>query len=289
MNVLKNITIAFTFLIAGCDLDSGEKSPKGISEDLSHLKGEISEPSMTNLNFVDGREILINSQISGSFGAIGNSHTFTYKPHDNKFVSISIKDASGSVEHIQVYVTNPKLSNDETVISSLTYTANTFFVTAGQTYHVNVFTDNGGSYTVKLAEANRETMNLAKDEFFVSLVRIGERQCNGSTTTYKSQNLNYTFNFRHAFYVDNLNQKIQLDLIDEYTIGQSRESVGEGSTPLEGRYEYTSESDHWFTLNFITGGVSGEIRQETIRYFDDSSLEAEVCITSSRFEGQILL
>mgnify|MGYP000591117248 FL=1 len=281
----------FMFMVAGCDLldSGGEDSPQGITEDLSHLKGPNGEPDLSNLGFVDGRVILINSQISGTFGSIGNAHTFIFRSLDSQLVSISIKDKSGSREHIKVYVRDPALDDDESMVSPSTLTASTFPVTAGQTYEVSVFTDNGGSYTVTLADANRETMGLGSHEFYVSFVRTGERQCNGRTTTYQAANLNFIFNFRNASFLDNLNQPARLELIDQYTIGQSRSVSGKNNSSIKGSYEYTDTSNHWFSLNPTTGNVSGELSQERTTNYDDRNFETQACIFSTRFEGQIIL
>ena len=277
--------------MAGCDFleSGGDSSPKGIIEDLSHLKGPLNEPDITNLSFVDGRDILINSQISGTFGVLGNAHIFVFRPLDSQLVTVSIKDKSNSVEHINVDVTNPALDDDERIVSPSTLTASTFPVIAGQTYEVSVATDNGGSYTVALADANRETMGLDSHEFYVSFVRTGETQCNERTTTYRAENLNFIFNFRNASFLDNLNQTAQLELIDQYTIGQSRSISGKNNSSTKGNYEYTDTSNHWFSLNPVTGNVSGELSQERTTNYDDRNFDSQACILSSRFEGQIIL
>lgn len=291
MNIKIILIVFFVFLLAGCKLleSGGDDSPKGITADLSHLKGALKEPEITSLSFSDGRRMLINSQISGAFGAIGNGHTFVFRALDTQLVSVSIKDKSGSVEHIKVYVTNPALDDDERVVSPSTLTASTFPVTAGQTYEVSVFTDNEGSYTVKLADVNRETMGLKDHEFYVSLVRTGETQCNGRTTTYQAANLNFIFNFRNASFLDNLNQIYQLELLDQYTIGQSRSVSGKNNSSIKGSYEYTDTSNHWFSINPTTGNVSGVLSQEKTTTYDDRNYEAQACIYSTRFEGQIIL
>lgn len=291
MNIKITFVVFFVFLLAGCKLleSGGDDSPKGITADLSHLKGTLNEPEITSLGFVDGREILINSQISGTFGVIGNAHTFVFRPLDSQLVSVSIKDKSGSLEHIKVYVINPALDDDEKLVSSLTLTAATFPVTAGQTYEVSVFTDNGGSYTVTLSDANRETMGLGPHDFYVSFVRTGEEQCNGRTSSYMPANLYYMFNFRNGSFVDNLNQYIQFYLTDEYTIGNSGAHSERANSSTYGGFNYENKSDHWFTVDHITGSVTGEFRQESIFDYDDTSLETESCIKSTRFEGQIIL
>lgn len=291
MNIKIALVVFCAFLLAGCKLleSGGDDSPKGITADLSHLKGALNEPDITSLSFINGRGMLINSQISGAFGATGNSHTFAFRALDSQLVSISIKDKSGSADHIKVYVTNPSLDDDEKLVLPSTLTAGTFSVIAGQTYEVSVFTFNGGSYTVTLADANRETMGLGSHEFYVSFVRTGEEQCNGRTTGYKPANLNFIFNFRNGSFVDNLNQYIQFDLTGEYTIGNSGAHSERANSSTYGGYDYTNKSDHWFTLDHITGAVTGEFRQESVFDYDDTSLETESCIKSTRFDGQILL
>lgn len=280
-------------LVAGCDLlgSGGDGSPKGITADISHLKGAEHEPSITELGFSDGRDILINSKISGAFGAVGNVHTFVLRAVDSQLVSISIKDQSGSVEHIKVSVSNSdsSLDDDERVVASSTLTSSTFSVIAGQTYEVSVYTNNGGSYTVTLADANRETMGLSNHEFYVSLLRTGEEQCNGRTTRYQSTNLYFTFDFRNGSFVDNLNQQIQFYLTDEYTIGNSGSHSSRGSSSQDGGFDYKNESDHWFTLDNITGSVTGEFREVRTFNYDNTNVETTVCTVSSRFEGQIIL
>ena len=287
MNFKITFTLFLMLSVLGCGSESD--SPKGITDDLSHLKGEEREPDITELSFSDGREVYINSQISGRFSGIGNAHTFKFNPLNSQLVSISIDDSSGSKERIRVYVSNPELDYDESIISSITYGATSFVAIAGENYEITVFTDNGGGYTVKIADANRETMQLKNHEFYVSLVSEGEEQCNGNTKSFKSFQLYRIFNFRDASIQTDINQIAYYDLIDDYTIGFSSANNGRGNSSSRGGFDASSKTNHWYLLDPNTGYVSGERRREYVWDFDDPKYQTEDCISSVRYTGKIVL
>ena len=142
-------------------------------------KGSEVQPALSTAEVSEGSDISLNSQSSGAVD--GESPTrLNFQSHAEGMVVVKLTGSSDElslmVEDDQGgWITSFNPGSEESVV---------FNAQAGMGYTIDIATENDqASFELILTEANRETLELEENEYYVALAGLGDFQCGGENLT----------------------------------------------------------------------------------------------------------
>ena len=264
----------FALGLSACIDESDDEN--GIDVDVSQFKGAEQSPSLAAASSVDdGDSVVINSEYNGTI-TDGASHTFAYSALADGLVAIVLTSAAEDIDLFVVDGTtkysSESLSSNEAVVLQ---------VTANQQYSIEIESlDGAGSYNLVVVEANRSSLGLSADEYWVNFDIDTEETCN-TTNTSESHVAGFVINFASGYLAD----VSGLDK-DEFRNVQGNQFSIESSDSGSGTgYSYSSSFKLDLEVNPTQGSVNGS---STSTSTETGFLDLE-CSSRSSFNGELIL
>ncbi len=256
--------------LAACGGSSGS-SPATLDITLGEgIRGNESEPAITDVTAEGGATVVINSRLLGDINS-ETSVDFNYTPTEDTLVALVL---TGTAQDLDISVSSTELAK-----FSLGDNANeaiVFNAVANHEYVISMVSwFDSGSYELKIAEGNRASLGLANDEYYVELLLTGSETCNGETFQAEGY-IDSILNFAQGYVLDtNGLDKVEFDRASGNTLikdisynengeegqGETRISISEDDGLVSGtsvgsyRYSFSGETVSCSYNHLYTGGI----------------------------------
>jgi hypothetical protein len=278
---LLSLSIFFSSLaLIGCG-GSDSSSSSLIEIDFStSLKGIENEPELAKGTLSEGDAVSINTELTGNLSE-GDVISFSFSPTDDGYAALVL---SSSAEDFDFDITSTGLSINGDGLTSDEMAV--FYALKGEVYLINVIAAYGnGDFLIKLVEANRETLALSKDEYFVVADVVTDEAC-----------YNEFFDFSASGSYEEQDQFI-LNGIDGYVrygndLLQFESSTASSfiiKTTYAHLYDFFSD-DEEYTWNINVSTENGEIKgvkEGSVSNF--FAADSGSCQINAEYDGNVIL
>lgn len=271
----KLVAIAgLSVLLSACGSDDEQPT---IDVDLSEFKGVSSAPNFTAVAVSDNDAININTRAAGTVAENGNVDLY-FTASGDELVAVTL---SSGAEDLDLYIENSDINSSSTYSNS--NEAIVFPASLGETYNLGVAADVGaGDFILDLVSANRSSLGLSENEFWVSFTSTYSDSCNGEDPYTYSDLDGFVINFAEGYIAspDGL-EKRAFSSVEGLSFNVSFSSSGSG----EG-FSYSSTGSSTYTVNPLTGGVTGSGSYSSSELNNGQSYE---CTGTTTYDGGIVL
>jgi hypothetical protein len=288
----KGISISLLALsLAACGGGGGSNSSDSNDENILSLKtdfavgirGSEQEPTVTAASVSEGDTVALNTRLTGSIPEDG-SIRFSFTPTETTIVALVL---SSTAEDLDLELTD---SNYDVNIESSDSTSNEaiiFDAISGTPYFIDVDAyGKGGSFQLKLVEANRSSLGLSNDEYVVITQLNIAQECvedgqNLSSNTTEVQNKIINWKGGYVLNLSGENKTSFTSVNDNsFSIADSTsESYSDGES-------YSNISIFNYTTNFATGELTGD--GNYVETYTDNAA-TETCTSEVEITGKVVL
>lgn len=271
----KLVAIAgLSVLLSACGSDDEQPT---IDVDLSEFKGAASAPNLTAVAVSDNDAININTRASGTVAENGNVDLY-FTALGDELVAVTL---SADAEDLDLYIENSDVNSSSATLSSNEVIV--FPASLGEVYNVGVEAYVGsGDFTLDLVSANRSSLGLSENEFWVSFTATYSDSCNGGEPHTYSDLDGFIINFAEGYIAspDGL-EKLAFSSVEglSFNVSFSNSESGENFT-------FSSNSNSTYTVNPLTGGVTGSVSYSSSELYNGQSYE---CSGTTTYDGGIVL
>lgn len=270
--------VALAPMFVACGGDSGGSSSPTINVTISeNLKGLASEPDLTTTPVENLQAVALNTLLTG-YVVEDSWVDVYYTALVTSDVAIVLSSPAANLDLIVSDFTGLNTlasSKSDTSDEGLVFTA-----TSGFTYRVRVRSEEGSdNFQVRFAAANRETLGLVENEYFVKFTTSNDTDCVGLDFSLSSTE-NLIINWKNG-YVINENIRVKFSSVSGTTF-IIEENSDDTILGLNTKDNYKLE----LTLDAGTGLISGTELSEKAYTYDGESLE---CSLSIDMTGLIVL
>lgn len=225
IRTLTALCVVFSVVLFMTGCGGGSSSSKKVGIDLTFeagIRGAEAEPSMSEYNVDDGGIVYLNSRVSGTIASVPDTVT------DASVVSLSFNPTvSGEVlviltstaPNLDLVVTSKKQLSFSTKDKSQQASSDELLllnIEEDRNYTIEISTiGEGGSFELTLVEANRETLGLADDEYFVTYQQWGTVLCDGKADEGIIENSHSIINWKDGT-VNYDDQTLKFSSVDGY-------------------------------------------------------------------------
>jgi hypothetical protein len=209
--------------MTGCG--GGSSSSKKVGIDLTFeagIRGAEAEPSMSEYNVDDGDIVYLNSRVSGTIASVPDTVTdasvvsLSFNPTVSGEVLVILTSTAPDVDLAVSYDTLLLGSPTEESQQAGSYEVLLLDIRDTREYTIDISTiGDGGSFELTLVEANRETLGLADDEYFVTYQKWGTVLCDGKADEGIIENSHSIINWKDGT-VNYDDQTLKFSSVDGY-------------------------------------------------------------------------
>lgn len=274
--MLKVLAIGFCALGLSACIEESDDDETGIDVDMSQFKGTEQSPALSaSIALSNGDSVEINSEYSGTI-TDGASDTLSYSAQTAGLVAIVLSSAA---EDLDLFVvdgskkySSESLSSNEAVVIQ---------VEANQQYSIEVESiDGANSYNLIVVEANRSSLGLSANEYWVNFDVDGEETCNGGTET-EAHVAGFIINLNDGYLADvsGLDKDVFSDVSgNTFSIAVSQSTSGTG-------FSFNSN----FKLDLEVDPSTGALKGDSVSSSSETGFSDLECSGHSTFDGKILL
>ncbi len=262
--------VALTPMFVACGGDSGGSSSPAINVTISEdLKGRASEPDLITTPVENLQAVALNTLLT-SYVVEDSWIDVYYTAAITGDVAVVLSSAA---ENLDLLVSD--FTGLNTLASSKGDTSDerlVFTATSGFTYRVRVKSEGGSdNFQVRFAAANRETLGLTENEYFVKFTTSNDTDCVGLGYTLKSTE-SLVINWKNG-YIINENERMNFSSVSGTTF-IIEENSNDTILGLNTVNNYKLE----LTLDAETGLISGSEFSEKAYAYAGDSLECRLSI-----------
>lgn len=235
------------------------------------IRGAEAEPSMAEYSVDEGGIIYLNSRVTGTIASAPDTVTdpsvvsLSFNPTVSGEVLVILTSTAPDVDLVVSYDTLLLGSPSEESQQAGSYEVLLLDIRDTREYTIEISTiGEGGSFELTVVEANRESLGLSNDEYFVTYTQWGSVLCDATPTGALIEDSYWIINWEKGYIAD-IEQTLNFSSVDGYkfTVDQalSLGSVGETlSLALEVDPE-NGEVDG--SIDLVRNYTSGEYTQCT--------------------------
>ncbi len=221
--------------MTGCG--GGSSSSKKVGIDVTFeagIRGAEAEPSMSEYNVDDGDIVYLNSRVSGTIASVPDTVTdasvvsLSFNPTVSGEVLVILTSTAPDVDLAVSYDTLLLGSPTEESQQAGSYEVLLLDIRDTREYTIDISTiGEGGSFELTVVEANRESLGLANDEYFVTYTQWGSVLCDNSPTGALIEDSYWIINWKEG-YISDIDQTLNFSSVDGYEFSVD-EAVSLGS------------------------------------------------------------
>lgn len=226
------------FFMTGCG--GGSSSSKKVGIDFTFeagIRGAEAEPSMAEYSVDDGDFITLNSRVTGTIadgsGSIPSTVSLQLNPTLSGEVLVMLTSTAPNLDLAVSYDTLLLGSPSEESEQAGSYELLLLDIRDTREYTIDISTiGDGGSFELTLVEANRESLGLADDEYFVTYTQWGAVLCDDTPSGAFVEDSYWIINWKDGTVAD-IDQTLKFSSVDGYefsvdnalSLGSTTESV----------------------------------------------------------------
>lgn len=277
MNLKLLAVVILSSGLVACGGGSTSSGGASVDVDISDsLKGLSQEPALASSAVSEGDSVSLNSVLTANLSE-DSYMLFSFTAESDGEVAVLLNSAA---EDFDLYVTSNDLDLSSERLSSEEQLV--FSATSGETYSIEVSAYYGsGDFTVKLVEANRTSLVLSNNEYYVSLPYETEVVCDTSDYNFDGE-YQVVINWLGGYLKDG-SEKSNFNSAsgNTFTI-----LTNYSDSEPEYDYSYSEEYTLQLTVNPESGVVSGT---ETGTSTEINGSDVDDCAISTTYVGRIVL
>jgi len=244
----------------------------------AELKGPESEPALTPVTIANGDSVELNSLISGNLAQENDEINISFDAEENGLVALVL---SSSASDFDLQVSSSLGGASFTGENDGSREVILFEAEKSLRYFITVDSyKSSGDFTLKLVEANRQSLELTENEYAVSIKENSDYKC---TLVEYSEEENYILfvSWRNGYIKAPGGEKYQFSSADgnSVTVKINESESGES-------FNYSLTDTIRFAVNEQTGAIDGT-KTGSFTYTEKG--DGNSCSYNSELTGSILL
>lgn len=281
-------------LLSACGSEDGSeqdlsKGGNGLSLkdlDLASLKGPSTEPDLKEVELSNGQSLELNSTGAGMFEFYPTqtwveTQAYMFDPVSDGLVAVVVKSDGVKDLNLVVY----ENTDEKAIVSFEGENAETivFNASSDKSYTIevrDVQMDSASAFRLTITSANRSTLNLSENEYYVGFKMDVSDICASYLLESKTEYLGIIFNFKDGY----LSDSSRFERTDFASTTGTTFNVVEAESNLTDGYVFSET--YTFNLEPEAGRVTGSSQWESAYSDGEQDVTCESVIT---YTGDVLL